>query len=312
MASLAHTTIVDESPVAPPPFDPAPLIGKGRNWTKWAGPVISAGVLGAVLWQMQELDFAEVAALVPSSLSFWLAFTLCYLASPFCEWMIFRKLWRIPAAGFGALLKKKVSNEILLGYLGEVYFYAWARRRAEITTAPFGAIKDVTILSALAGNAVTLLMLALAFPLFGSLNPGKHATGIYLSIGVTLAISLAMMLFRRRLFSLPGPELRFVLLAHLIRLAIATALTAYMWHLVLPSVAMGWWLLLSTVRLLVSRLPFLPNKDLVFAGLAVVFIGHDVAVADLMTMMASVILAAHVTLGAALGISGLLGEGDKA
>lgn len=46
-------------------------------------------------------------------------------------------------AGIGALLRKLVSNELLLGYLGEAQFYAWARSRTNMTTAPFGAIKDI-------------------------------------------------------------------------------------------------------------------------------------------------------------------------
>jgi len=46
-----------------------------------------------------------------------------------------------------------------------------------------------------------------------------------------------------------------------------------------------------------SRLPFLPNKDVVFAGLAVFMIGHDAEVGALMTMMASLFLVTHLGLG---------------
>jgi hypothetical protein len=70
---------------------------------------------------------------------------------------------------------------------------------------------------------------------------------------------------------------------------------------------MQWWLLLSALRLLLSRLPLLPNKDIVFAGLAVFLIGHDVQIGALMTMMASLILATHLMVGLGLVASDING-----
>jgi len=44
----------------------------------------------------------------------------------------------------------------------------------------------------------------------------------------------------------------------------------------------------------------LPNKDLVFAGVAVLLIGRVVGIDDLMTMMATLILGTHLIVGAGL------------
>ena len=134
--------------------DPAPLAVASRNWTRWVGPGISLLILAAVLYQLRGLDFAGIWKMLPVSIGFWTAFIGYYMAAPVSEWIIFRRLWGLPVQGIAALLRKLVSNEILLGYIGEVYFYAWARRHATITSAPFGAIKDSAILSALAGNVV--------------------------------------------------------------------------------------------------------------------------------------------------------------
>ena len=62
-------------------------------------------------------------------------------------------------------------------------------------------------------------------------------------------------------------------------------LTALMWHLAMPAVALSWWLLLATMRMLLSRLPFVPNKDIVFAGIAVLLVGHDLEIAALMIVI---------------------------
>ncbi|MBH1997871.1 MAG: hypothetical protein I8H96_01920 [Sphingomonadaceae bacterium] len=286
-------------------MDPQPLIRSGRNWTLWAGPLVSILILAVALHQFRDLDRTSLWALMPTSLPFWLAFVTYYTAGPVSEWVIFRRLWAIPVSGFGALLRKLVSNEILLGYLGEVYFYAWARRSAAIKAAPFGALKDVTILSALVGNLVTLAMLVVAIPLFDALPIGATHWEITGSILFVLATSLAAMLLRHKLFALPLADLWFVSAIHLLRIVATTVLAAGMWHILLPSVDVGTWILLGTLRLLISRLPLLPNKDVVFAGMAAFLIGRDSEIVSAMALMATLILAAHLVVGIALGASGL-------
>ena len=299
---------LDRAEAAP---DPQRLAVRERGWAWWVGVAISMGVLVAVLLQLRSLDFALVRSIVPTSPLFWLVFAAAYLAAPGADWVIFRRLWRIPAAGFVALLRKLIGNELLLGYIGELYFYTWARRRTEITTAPFGAIKDVAILSALAGNAVTLAMLIFAYPLLDTLHLGIDKQTLLLSVATVLVISSALVFFRKRLFSLPAADLRFVLAVHVMRILGTTGLSALAWHLVLPGVDFGLWLLLATVRMLLSRLPFMPNKDVVFAGLAVFLIGQDLEIGALMTFMASLILATHLALGLALVFAEAVGWSRK-
>ncbi len=288
-----------------PPIDPKPLNVRSWRLSGLIGPAISCAVLVAVLYQLRLLDWWAIWAMVPTSPLFWTIFVASYLASPLADWVIFRRLWRIPAAGFVALVRKQIGNSILLGYIGEVYFYDWARKRADLTAAPFGAVKDVAILSALMGNAVTLVMLGVAWPFVDVLNLGLESQMLVLSIATVILTSLVAMLFRRRLFSLPRNELTMVAIVHLIRIVVTTGLVALMWHVALPGVALSWWLLLATIGMLLSRLPFLPNKDLVFAGIAVFLIGQDQEIAALVTMIASLVLATHVLLGGILMASAL-------
>ena len=294
-------------PGTAPLVDPAPLARGDRGWTWWVGVAFSVAILGAVLWQVRRVGVTEVAAMVPRTPGFWLAFLAAYFSAPLIDWLIFRRLWHIPLAGFTALLRKLIGNELLLGYIGELSFYTWARRRTGMTTAPFGAVKDVAILSALTGNAVTLVMLVLAAPLLSTMRFGIDARTLLTSVAVVLLTSSAVLLFRRKLFSLPANELRLVSGLHLVRIGLNTGFSALAWHLVLPAVALQWWLLLSALRLLLSRLPLLPNKDIVFAGLAVFLIGHDVQIGALMTMMASLILGTHLLVGLGLVASDIKG-----
>jgi hypothetical protein len=283
----------------PEPFDP-PLASPAASLTRWVGPAISLGIFAAVLYQLRGLNVRAVWAMVPTSPRFWLVFAAFYLATPAVDYLIFRRLWGLPPAGFGALCRKFVGNEILLGYIGEVHFYSWARARLRMVAAPFAAVKDVAILSAVAGNLVTLAVLAAAYPYLGALNLGLAPHTVMFAVATTLGTSLALLAFRGRLLTLGARDLAFVGAAQFGRVLLTTLLPALLWHIVLPQVALGWWLLLAALRLLLSRLPLLPNKDLVFAGLAVLLVGHDVAIAPLMTMMASLLLATHLLVGAGL------------
>lgn len=287
-------------------IDPKPLVEISGSRIRWIGPAVSVLILLAVIFQLRQLDFRHLLGLLPFSPPFWIAFAAYYFAGPFSEWVIFRRLWSLPVGGFTALLRKLVSNEILLGYLGEVYFYAWARRHAQITTAPFGAIKDVTILSALTGNLFTLLMVAVAAPLFGALHLGINSAAFTGSTVFVLILSAAMLLMRKRLFTLPRRELIFVTLVHSARIVVMMMLAATAWHLLLPSVALTWWLLLGTLRQLLSRLPFLPNKDVVFAGLASFLVGSDVQIASAIALFSSLIVGAHLLVGVYVGAAELL------
>ena len=277
-----------------------------RSWQRWLSFLISAGLLTAILLQFDRLGLAKLWSVLPVNPMFWMAFAAYYLALPASEWVIYRRLWDIPAAGFGALLRKLVSNELLLGYSGELSFYAWARRKMNLTTTPFGAIKDVSINSAIAGNVVTLVMIVLAWPSLILLHFGPAPRDIALSAGALLLVSVAALLFKRRLFSLPAAELRFVFGIHVARLAATTLLSGLIWHSALPDVPLSLWVLLAAMQLLVTRLPFVPNKDLVFAGLALFVVGHDSEVAALIGIVAALILITHVVLGGMLAIFDML------
>ncbi len=265
---------------------------------------VSFAVIAVVIWQLSLFHFDQLVEMVPSSLLFWTVFAVTYLAGPLGDWWIFRRLWGLPISGISALIRKMVSNELLLGYLGDAQFYSWARSRLTMVAAPFGAVKDVAILSAVTGNAVTMVLLLFAWPLVSSGQLGVATRDAYVSLAVVLFSSFAIFLFRRQLFSLPKSDLYFVSAIHVLRIAVALAGSAVMWHLVLEDVAISLWLVLATLRMLISRLPLLPNKDVVFAGITVFLLGHDTEIADLIALMTMLTLATHLAMGALFGALG--------
>lgn len=302
MSGMAGAVIATDNYVLP---KPAPLLCIGRLLIRFAGPLVSAALLIAVTFQFRHLDLAELRSLMPTSLGFWFVFLVYYLTGPATEWIIFRRLWAIPPSGFLVLIRKLICNELLMGYLGEVYFYAWARQNLRLTSAPFGAIKDVTILSGLVGNLMTLVMVAVAAPLIGSTHAGSYSAPVIGSAIVIFAMCASVVLFHKRLLTLPRSALLFVGGLHLARIVTTTIVAGILWHLLLPHLAISWLVVLGTLRLLVSRLPLLPNKDVVFAGMASFLVGSDASIASALALMAALTLATHLGLAAVLGVTEL-------
>lgn len=289
-----------------------PTTVEPRSWWsstgafRWFGIATSFALIVVILSSIGDLRWDTLANAISTSPLFWLLFAAYYLAGPLSEWVIYRRLWAIPIGGIPALLRKTVSNELLLGYLGEAQFYAWARSNGAITAAPFGAIKDVTVLSALTGNIATLIILAFAWPFVQANLLAPSADTIFLSLGVVLITSFLALLIRRRLFTLPARDLWFITGIHSVRIVAVIALAGLMWHVALPGIAVALWLVLAALRMLVSRLPLIPNKDIAFAGLAAFLVGQDQAITALLSIMAALILITHIIVGALMAAANLI------
>ena len=280
-----------------------------RRWPTILGGLLSVAMVVMLGRELFGSGLAGLSRATPSSPWFYVAFFALYMSAPTGDFVIFRRLWGIPWAGFIALHKKRIANDVVIGYSGEAYFYAWARARAKFVAAPFGAVKDVSLLSAIAGNAATILLCALALPIGYKLMPEKVLHMIAGSAAITIGISFAIMLFSKRVFSLPRRELWFIFAVHCARIAVSSVLLAMAWHFAMPDVSLSMWLFLSAGRLLVSRLPLVPNKDLLFASFAILLIGQDQALSEMIAFVGALTLVMHVALMLAFateaGVKGL-------
>ena len=282
-------------------------------WPILASVGLSLAMAVAVGRELAALEWRELVTLLPTSALFWGVFALYYLTTVLGDFAIFRRLWGpgpggMGVAGFLALIRKQVYNDIVLAYLGEGAFFAWARRRAqERAKALLGTIKDVAILSALAGNAVTVVLVGAALfwagPQVAQALTGMGALAAY-SIVLVLGLSLVPLVWRRRVFFLPANDLAFAFAVHVARVVVRALLGVIVWHLLLPDVPLSWWLWLAALRQVVSRLPLVANKDLIFAGLAVLVLDDGTQVASIIALTAALLVVANVAVGLAL----LLGD----
>jgi hypothetical protein len=275
---------------------------------RFLAPAISLLVLGAAILALRLLDFHAVLAMVPRSPVFWLVFVAVYITPIAADYAIYRRVWRLPLAGLVPLTRKLIGNELVAGYVGDAYLYGWAHRHGVAGKNGLRTMKDVAILSAVASNLTTMLAAALAFPYLGLLALHIPPWTVAAAIALVLAPPLVALLFGRQLFSLPPVLLRWALGAHLARALGTTVLTAWLWHLALPEVALKWWVVFAALRLVLSRLPNVSSKDVLLAGLAVLLLGRHADVATLLTMIATITVAAHIIVSLALSGHELLGS----
>ncbi|MBN8808305.1 MAG: hypothetical protein J0I47_08730 [Sphingomonas sp.] len=277
-------------------------------WLRWAGPILSIAIIGAVINAFGARDLVELWRSLPRSPLFWATLALLWAATPVADFLIFRGLWGLPLAGLAALFRKAATNELVFGYTGELQFYVWARRHADIPGSPFGAVRDVAVLSALVGNVVTIVLLAMALPVLGQARINPLGPDLVWSAIALIGSSMAVMLFRHRLFALSRWQFWRIAAIHLARAVIVTILFAILWYLVQPSIALGWWVVLAAARQFVTRLPFLPNKDLVFAGLTAQLLSGDPNLTDTVVLVATLFAAGQVLIGGALAVVDLVRE----
>lgn len=261
--------------------------------------LVMAVVVGLTLL---ELDWDEIGALLPSSPLFWLVFAAFYMGAPLGDWFAFRQIWPVGKGALAATSRKQVFNEIVVGYLGEAYFYTWAKRRIPEYhgTTPFEAVKDVAILSAFAGNATMVALLVMLWPQMGDELLASGRGEIFWSLALVLGISLLILLARKQVFSISRGKALAIFAIHLARNIAKVLLAGVMWSLIVPEVPLVWWLYLATLRQLVTRLPLVSSKDLIFAGLAVLLLPDQPMIAATMALTAALLVAAHVLVGIVL------------
>jgi hypothetical protein len=274
-----------------------------RRWPALLSALLSLAMLAGLAHELLDHGLHGLSRTVPVSPWFYVFFLASYFALPVCDYLIFRRLWRVPGAAFLALNQKRIANDVLIGYSGDAYFYAWARARLRMVAAPFGAVKDASIVSGIAGNATAILLGAIAIPLgYELIDPEVRRTMLW-SLSVPLVVSVLVILFRNRVFSLSRRDLVFIFAADTARIAISCITIAVAWAYAMPTVSVWMWLFLVAGRQLVSRLPLVPNKDLLFANFAILMIGQDRTLSDLMAFTAASTLALHLALMAAFGVA---------
>jgi hypothetical protein len=262
---------------------PTPAVGR------WLSIAISVAVTALVVYALRGADWTAIWPALTSSGLFWVVFAANYVHAPAAEALIFGRLWNTTDGLFSALCRKQIVNALLVSYAGDALLLDWAHRRG---IAAFSGIKDAAILAGLAGGVATfLLVLPVWTPLSAAL--GLAPSSLLVSIGILAALPLAALARRDMIFGSSGGELFRIGAIHAARVLANIVLLSLCWHLLLPSAPLASWLMLAAARMVVSRLPLVPNKEIAAAAVAVAMLPGTPEVAGVIAATGVLITLAH-------------------
>ncbi len=237
------------------------------------------GVVAYLVYKLTQVGWSNVAGNLPAAPLFYILFLLRYLALPLSEIPAYQMVWRKPLwRHVTAFIRKRVYNSAVMGYSGEAVFTLWARRNLSLRDNEILAgVKDNNILSAFASNAATVIVIGI-LAMTGDLQTALSALpGALILFSLALASSIILVgvviLFRRRILHVSDALTVRLTAIHSLRMVIVLALHAAMYSVALPDGALTAWLIFIAVQLVLSRIPFLPNQDLVYLGAALAISG---------------------------------------
>lgn len=186
---------------------------------------------------------------------------------------------------------KRVYNKDVLGYSGELYFFVWAKKHLSLKDKDIlFTIKDNNIISSVASTVVSVGLLSIFF-FTGQVPIDEWFTAdqlVYWISGIVFALVLFIVLYRfrnyvihmswRTAFSIFGIQM--------LRLLVVQVLNLLMFYVVMPETPMYVWFTYLSIEIILSRIPFLPNKDFIFVSLSISLAGNldvsESAIAGLM------------------------------
>ncbi len=248
---------------------------RGRGVLKGARAVFMLGIVAYLLYELRDISWTEIGAALPTNPLFYLLFLVLYFLLPVAECFVYRITWTFEAwKSFPAFVKKRIYNNDVLGYSGEVYFYTWARKNIGLSDLEIlKTIRDQNIVSSAASTMITVVLVAV-FLYAGQINVtewiGPQEMS-YLVGGAVVTLLLAGLAIglRRYLFSMAAKTALLIFAVLIVRLIVGQALQIGMWAVAMPEVSLPVWFTFAAASIIVSRVPFVPNRDLIFLGLGV-------------------------------------------
>jgi hypothetical protein len=264
---------------------------------RWGIPAVLLVVIGR---RLAQLGWRDIWAARPASIGFYLLLVAQFFMQPLGDWLVYRRLWRAPPP-LSVILRKRLMNAFMLDYSGEAFFYFWAQRNLSLAPGLLvHAIKDSNLTSAGASLAMVWL-LALVLLAVGGLDlpvlPGQG--WMYVLVGtVPLILCLVLVLAHHKVTVFSRRQVAVTFLIHFARVVIVLGIEFGLWQLsgALPTAVAS--LQYVALRLVITRLPLVPNKDLIFVGVGMAAAGAASAAVTPVATVLVILAAADLVLAA--------------
>jgi len=247
---------------------------RGKSILKALQYLFVAAIAGYLVYQLTEIGWQRVWKSLPTTPWFYLLFLFLYFALPVSEQFIYGtslnfSFWQ----GFPVFIQKKIYNTDVLGYSGEAYFFIWARKHLKETDGYIlRVIKDNNIISSVTSTLVAAVLLTI-FLYVGQINIQRlfNFDRTYLYLGALAVGALLGMLvyFRKYVISMNFETASKISAIHLARLIFVYSVEIIQWMIVMPEVPLYIWFTYMAVKIISTRIPFIPSRDLLFIGASI-------------------------------------------
>ena len=264
----------------------------GKAVLKWGQYLFNAAILIWLVYELTEIGWANVWESLPVNPVFYLLFLFLYFQLPFFEILIYKITWAFDwIKSIPIFLLKKIYNKDVLGYSGEVYFYLWARKELDLRDSDIlKTIKDNNIISSVASTLVAIGLLSIFLftdqikivDWIANQNQAYFWGGaIFLTVLVIVFIQ-----FRHKVISMPMKSAFSIFGIQTFRLILGQAVNVLMYYVVMPETPLYIWFTLLSVEIVLTRIPFIPNRDLIYVGMSIgIAEGLAVSTTDIAALM---------------------------
>lgn len=243
----------------------------GKRLSKILQYVFITGIVAYLLYQLTEIGWHRVWQSLPVTPWFYVLFLFLYFALPVSEQFIYGtslkfSFWQ----GLPVFIQKKIYNADVLGYSGEAYFFVWARKNLEESDGYiFGVIKDNNIISSITSTLVAAILLSI-FLYVGHISIKKvfnfESTYFYIIAATVVVVIIALIYFRNSVITMPFETASKIFGIHLLRLIFVYSVEIFQWMIVMPEVPLYIWFTYMSIKIISTRIPFIPSRDLLFIG----------------------------------------------
>lgn len=247
---------------------------RGRRAAKIIQGLLGAVVVVILAVQLSQIGWREFISELPTTPWFYATVLVMYFALPLFETGIYGRYWNAPKTSlFSVFVRKKVLNNDLAGYSGEVYLHFWTRQHLDSSNRrPLRLIVDNNITSSLAGYSSTGLLLGVLLmadqiavvDLVGRRYPVIITAAVLIGAGV----GFAAYRFRHTIFGQSGRDVLWMYAIHFGRFLLMFSLQIFQWWVVVPDAPFITWGTMYAVMTVSNRLPFIPARDI--AAIAVI------------------------------------------
>ena len=246
-----------------------------RDTNKWINRVLQTIIIGYLFWQLSSVGWVEVIQHMPSNPAFYLLQVGIYLALPVSELFIYKKPWNFTfKQSIPVFIYKKIFNSDVITYSGEVYLYYWAKNKLQLPSKQImQVIRDNNILSTISSTLIAILLIGV-FLTFGhiSINEVIGVEGTFWLPWIMLSLFIVGLLaykYREKWFAMSRNQALYITYVHTSRLLLVHALEMLQWIIAIVAVPFTHWFTLMAAKIATSRIPLLPNKDLLFTSIVI-------------------------------------------